>query len=111
MESAERIIWSPIFIDHALDPRHHGPLRVFNGHAQITGSVSPRAVPDDGRAGERLGNPGHEHGRRGDRIGEVEQALAARFGRPLYRIGEVTADGGLELVTPDGRREAVQPAG
>jgi thiamine-monophosphate kinase len=46
-----------------------------------------------------------------DRIEEVSHGFAARFGRPLYCIGEVTASGGLELVTPDGRVEAVGPTG
>ena len=45
------------------------------------------------------------------RIDEVSQAFAARFGRPLYRVGEVTGSGALELVTSDGRVEAVGPTG
>jgi thiamine-monophosphate kinase len=46
-----------------------------------------------------------------DRLEEVSQGFVARFGRPLYRVGEVTASGGLELVMPDGRIEAVGPTG
>jgi thiamine-monophosphate kinase len=48
---------------------------------------------------------------RPDRIGEVAENFAARFGRPLHRIGEVTDSGRLELVTPDGQVEIVRPTG
>jgi len=48
---------------------------------------------------------------RPDRIEEVSRGFAARFDRPLYCVGEVTASGGLELVAPDGRVEAVGPTG
>lgn len=37
MESAEPLVWSPTVIDHALRPRNLGALRLFNGHARITG--------------------------------------------------------------------------
>ena len=45
------------------------------------------------------------------RIDEVSQGFAERFGRPLYRVGEVTESGSLELVMPDGQVEAVGPTG
>jgi thiamine-monophosphate kinase len=45
------------------------------------------------------------------RIDEVSQGFAARFGRPLYCVGEVTSSGRLELLTPDGRLETVGPTG
>ena len=45
------------------------------------------------------------------RLDEVSQRFAARFGRPLYRVGEVTESGSLELVMPDGQVEAVGPTG
>ncbi|MFA5028871.1 MAG: AIR synthase-related protein, partial [Candidatus Methylomirabilota bacterium] len=48
---------------------------------------------------------------RADRAERVRQAFAARFGRPLTRIGEVTAAGGLTLAWPDGRVEAIPPTG
>jgi thiamine monophosphate kinase len=48
---------------------------------------------------------------RPDRIGEVGRDFAARFGRPLHRIGEATDSGHLELVTPDGQTEIVRPTG
>ena len=48
---------------------------------------------------------------RPDRIGEVGRDFAARFGRPLYCIGEATDSGHLEFVTPDGQTETVRPTG
>ncbi len=48
---------------------------------------------------------------RADRSETVRQAFVARFGRPLYSIGEVTASGALELTTPDGRVEVIRPTG
>jgi thiamine-monophosphate kinase len=48
---------------------------------------------------------------RPDRIGEVGRDFAARFGRPLHRIGEATDSGHLELVTPGGQTEIVRPTG
>ncbi len=45
------------------------------------------------------------------RFDEVARGFAARFGRPLHRVGEVTGSGGLSLVMPDGRVEAVGPTG
>ncbi|RPI00117.1 MAG: thiamine-phosphate kinase [Zetaproteobacteria bacterium] len=48
---------------------------------------------------------------RRERVQDVSRDFAARFGRPLYRIGEATDSGRLELVTPDGRVDAVGPTG
>ena len=48
---------------------------------------------------------------RADRSEKVRQAFAARFGRPLYSMGEVTASGELEFVTPDGLVETIRPTG
>jgi thiamine-monophosphate kinase len=48
---------------------------------------------------------------RPDRARAVGAAFLERFGRPLYRIGEATAAGGLELVLPDGVAEAIRPSG
>lgn len=48
---------------------------------------------------------------RRERIQDVSQAFASRFGRPLYTIGEVTDGGRLELLMPDGRVEPVNPTG
>jgi len=48
---------------------------------------------------------------RAGRFDEVAAAFAARFGRPLHRIGQVIAGDGVELVTPDGRRERLRPTG
>ncbi len=48
---------------------------------------------------------------RPERIDAVSREFAARFGRPLHRIGDVTDSGQLELVTPDGRTEVVRPTG
>ena len=45
------------------------------------------------------------------RFDEVARGFAARFGRQLYRIGEATDAGGLELVMPDGTLEAVGATG
>jgi ATP-binding protein involved in chromosome partitioning len=36
MESPERSV-SPVVIDHASRPRHHGPLSTFTGHSRVTG--------------------------------------------------------------------------
>jgi thiamine-monophosphate kinase len=46
-----------------------------------------------------------------ERFDEVARKFSAHFGRPLYRIGEVSDSGGLELVMPDGTLEAVGPTG
>lgn len=46
-----------------------------------------------------------------DRLEEVSQGFAARFGRPLHCIGEATDSGRFELVAPDGRMESVKPTG
>jgi thiamine-monophosphate kinase len=46
-----------------------------------------------------------------ERFDEVAREFSARFGRPLHRIGDVTDSGRLELVTPDGRTDAVRPTG
>jgi thiamine-monophosphate kinase len=45
------------------------------------------------------------------RFDEVARGFAARFGRPLYRVGEATDAGGLELMMPDGTLEAVGATG
>ena len=37
MDSPEQAVVSPVVIDHANRPRHHGSLSTFTGHARITG--------------------------------------------------------------------------
>ena len=46
-----------------------------------------------------------------DRFDAIARRFAECFGRPLYRIGEVTGSGGLELAMPDGKLETVGPTG
>jgi thiamine-monophosphate kinase len=46
-----------------------------------------------------------------DRLDDMSRGFAARFGRPLYCIGEATDSGKYELVTPDGQVEGVQATG
>jgi thiamine-monophosphate kinase len=46
-----------------------------------------------------------------ERFDEVARGFAARFGRPLYRVGEVSDSRGLELVMPDGKLQSVGPTG
>lgn len=48
---------------------------------------------------------------RPERFDVVAHEFSGCFGRPLYRIGDVTDSGQLELVTPDGRSEVVRPTG
>jgi thiamine-monophosphate kinase len=48
---------------------------------------------------------------RPEQVDAVSREFAARFGRPLHRIGDVIDSGLLELVTEDGRTEGVQPTG
>lgn len=48
---------------------------------------------------------------RPERLDEVQRGFAARFGRPLHAIGEVTTGTGLVLRAPDGRAEVLVPTG
>ena len=40
MECTEYRRWSPTALDHAEEPRKHGPLSEFNGQARVTGSCA-----------------------------------------------------------------------